>query len=283
MMLLAGALNGDYNPASSIPAILKTSSGSIMHKPLRKLSNQVNQLAEHIRKDLNPRQPQRASQIATLYMFAKGYKSFSAGHLLFREGFWQDAVVIGRTLMELGFQARWLNLDPDPRSALFVRHELRDRFKLLKGLESSGSKNVRIEASDVLTKLSSATTIEKWPNWWAKNSNIDALAKELGLSVMYDLVYRPLCWFVHSAPFGNAYYLREEGGRIIFDSHASAPASKDERYAEMLFSSVPIGLLEVLAAVDTAFELKRQPEFDLIKLTLDAWYKSETLKFGSCR
>jgi hypothetical protein len=51
----------------------------------------------------------------------------------------------------------------------------------------------------------------------------------------------------------------------------------------MLFSSVPIGLLEVLAAVDTAFELKRQPEFDLIKLTLDAWYKSETLKFGSCR
>jgi hypothetical protein len=246
-----------------------------MNKSMRKLSNEVNQLAEGIRKDITSRQPERASQGASLYMFAKGCKSFRASHLLFREGFWQDAAAIGRTVMELGFQARWLNLDPEPRGELFVRHVSRDQFKLLTNLSSSGSKDVQVKASAHIKQIGSAAKIDNWRSWWAKDGTIEKLAKDLDLSPMYDLLYRQLCWFVHSAPFGNAYYLREEAGRIVFDSRPSAPASKDKVFAEMLFLSVPIGLFEVLALVDTVYDLKRQAEFDRIKATLDAWHKSK--------
>jgi hypothetical protein len=84
----------------------------------------------------------------------------------------------------------------------------------------------------------------------------------MGLSPTYDLLYRPLCWFVHSSPFANAYYLREKGEYIIFDCRPARPASKDRAFADMLFSSATIGFLDVLAAVDTVFALGRQSEFD---------------------
>jgi hypothetical protein len=41
----------------------------------------------------------------------------------------------------------------------------------------------------------------------------------------------------------------------------------------MLFSSAPIGLLEVLAAVDTVYELKRQKQIDRIGRTLRSYEK----------
>jgi uncharacterized protein DUF5677 len=239
---------------------------------LEKLCREVRQLAANIQKDLRSRQPERASQGAALYMYAKGYKSFQAAQLLFRSGLWQDAASIGRTLLELGFQARWLNLDPERRGPLFLRHELRDRLKLLRSLKSSGSKEVQTKAGAFLEKLASTTDFDKsWRTWWSEESNIERLAKEMGLSPQYDLLYRPLCWFVHSSPFANAYYLREEEGRVLFDCQPAEPALKDRGFAEMLFSSAPIGLLEVLAAVDTVYELKRQEQFDRIGRTLKSY------------
>lgn len=243
-----------------------------MDAGLRKLCREVTLLAANIEKDLGRRQPERASQGAGPYMFAKGYKSFQAAQLLLRSGLWQDAASIGRTLLELGFQARWLNLDPEHRGALFLRHEFRDRLKLLRSLKSSGSKEVRTKAGGFLEKLACTMDFDKsWRTWWSEESNIERLAKEMGLSPQYDLLYRPLCWFVHSSPFANAYYLREEHGRVLFDSQPARPSSKDRDFAEMLFSSAPIGLLEVLAAVDTVYELKRQKEFDRIGRTLKSY------------
>ena len=187
-----------------------------MDRGLKKLCREVAKLAAEIEKDLRTRQPETASQAAGLYMFAKGYKSFQASRLLFREGFWQDAASIGRTLLELGFQARWLNQNPERAGRLFLRHELRDRLKLLRGLRSSASAEIRIKAVAFLEKLNSASDFDRsWQNWWSKESNVAKLAQEVDLSPTYDLLYRPLCWFVHSSPFANAYYLREKGGNIF--------------------------------------------------------------------
>jgi len=46
---------------------------------------------------------------------------------------------------------------------------------------------------------------------------------------------------------------------------------KDRDFAEMLFSSAPIGLVEVLAMVDTVYDLKRQQQFDRIGRTLKSY------------
>jgi hypothetical protein len=245
-----------------------------MDRGLRRLCSEVAKLAAEIERDLKTRQPETASQAAGLYMFAKGYKSFRASRFLFKEGFWQDAASISRTLLELSFQARWLNKNPERAGRLFLQHEMRDRLKLLRGLKSSASAETKVKAVAFLEKLNSATSFDRsWRNWWSKESNIEKLAKELDLSPMYDLLYRPLCWFVHSSPFANAYYLREEGENIVFDCMPSKPAPKDRGFAEMLFSSAPIGLLDVLAAVDTVFALGRQTEFDRVGIILKNYHE----------
>jgi hypothetical protein len=95
-------------------------------RKMKELNREVARLAVRIERDLKTRQPESASQATGLYMFAKGYKSFQASRLLFQEGFWQDAATIGRTLLELGFQARWLNQNPDSAGRLFLQHEQRD-------------------------------------------------------------------------------------------------------------------------------------------------------------
>ncbi len=253
-----------------------------MDTGLRKLCREVKLLAADIERDLAGRQPERASQGAGLYMFAKGYKSFQSAELLFRSGLWQDAATIGRTLLELGFQARWLNLDPERRGVLFLRHELRDRVRLLRGLKSSGSEEIRPKAGAFLDRFASGSG-KSWRTWWSQESNIERLAKEMGLSPQYDLLYRPLSWFVHSSPFANAYFLREERGRICFDSQPSQPHSKNQDFAEMLFSSAPLGLLEVMAAVDTVYELKRQKQFDRIGRTLKAYEQKQLQRAASRR
>jgi hypothetical protein len=230
-------------------------------RKMKELNREVARLAARIEKDLKTRQPESASQATGLYMFAKGYKSFQASRLLFQKGFWQDAATIGRTLLELGFQARWLNQNPDSAGRLFLRHEQRDRLKLLRGLKASASEEIRRKAVAYLGRFDSNFD-KSWRNWWSKESNVEKLAKEMGLSPTYDLLYRPLCWFVHSSPFANAYYLREKGEYIIFDCRPARPASKDRAFADMLLSSATIGFLDVLAAVDTVFALGRQSEFD---------------------
>lgn len=243
-----------------------------MNSDLEELCHEVAQLAAEIEGDLRTRQPETSSQAAGLYMFAKGYKSFQACRLLFSEGFWQDAASVARTLLELGFQARWLNLKPDSAGQLFVRHELRDGRKFLQALKASGSNEIKIKAAASLERLSSADDLDQsWRSWWSKEGNIEKLTSEMEISPTYDLFYRPLCWFVHSSPFANAYYLREQNGNVDFDCRQGAASPDDGGFAEMLFSAAPVGLLEVLAAADTVFVLGRQHEFDRVGATLKSY------------
>ena len=244
-------------------------------RKMKELNREVARLAARIERDLKTRQPESASQATGLYMFAKGYKSFQASRFLFQEGFWQDAATIGRTLLELGFQARWLNQNPDSAGRLFLQHEQRDRLKLLRGLGASASEEIKLKAVAYLESLRPDANFDKsWRNWWSKESNVEKLAKEMGLSPTYDLLYRPLCWFVHSSPFANAYYLHEKGDYITFDCRPARPVAKDRAFADMLFSSATIGFLDVLAAVDTVFTLGRQSEFDRIGVILRNYHQA---------
>ncbi len=246
-------------------------------KELRRACIQLEQLAARISTDLNRHARDTAPRIATLYIFAKGWKSYQAGKLLFKSGFWQDAATIGRTVLELGFQARWLKLDLPNRAELLIRHELRDRRKLLRSLERSASTDVRdkaavsLEELDTLLQATGAGN-QAWQNWWSEDGNVYKLAKDMGLAPVYDLLYRPLCWFVHSSPFGADYYLREDGDHTAFDCRPGAPAVKDKGFVEMLLSSLPTGLIEVLAVVDTAYDLGRQSEFDQIERAMRAFF-----------
>jgi hypothetical protein len=67
-----------------------------------------------------------------LYWFAKAAKTYDAILLLWREGYWQDAAALSRTILEIAFQAKYLSEDPEQRAALFKDHDTRLRVKMLK-------------------------------------------------------------------------------------------------------------------------------------------------------
>jgi Family of unknown function (DUF5677) len=67
-----------------------------------------------------------------LYWFVKAAKTYDAVLLLWREGYWQDAAALTRTILEVVFQSKYLSEDPEPRAKLFMIHDQRDRLKMLK-------------------------------------------------------------------------------------------------------------------------------------------------------
>ncbi len=235
-----------------------------MTPELRQLCDQVRQLAETIRKALTRHAPDTAAKVVALYMFAKGHKSCQAALLLYREGFRQDAASVARTLLELCFQARWLDKDPETAGKLFLRGAERDRIKLLKNLTVTGDEETRIQADSFLKELRSSTdTDSSWRNWWGSESNIEKLANETGYARVYGLQYRQLCWFVHSSPITIRYYLGLQE-KPLPDCKPSTPPQSHQGLTETFFSAAPGALMDVLAVVDNVFKLNLQSDFDRI-------------------
>jgi uncharacterized protein DUF5677 len=237
----------------------------VMTPELRQLCDQARQLADKMWKDLSGQAPDTAAKVVALYMFAKGYKSYQAALLLYQEGFWQDAASVARTLLELSFQARWLDKDPDTAGKLFLRGAERDRIKLMKNLRLNGDEETRAEADAVLRELFSSNDIDaSWRNWWGSESNIEKLAKEAGYARVYGLQYRQLCWFVHSSPITIRYYLGDEE-KPLPHCKPSAPPQRHQGLAETFFSAAPGALMDVLAVVDNVFKLNLQTDFDRVR------------------
>jgi hypothetical protein len=235
-----------------------------MTRELRQLCDQVRQLAEKLRKELKLHVPATPAKLVALYMFAKGYKSYQAALLLFRDGFWQDAASVARTLLELSFQARWLDKVPETAGKLFLRGAERDRIKLMKNLQLNGDEETRAQADAVLRGLLSSNDIDaSWRNWWSSESNIEKLANEAGSTRVYGLQYRQLSWFVHSSPITIRYYLGGEE-KPLPDCKPSTPPERDQGLAETFLSAAPGGLMDVLAVVDNVFKLNLQKDFDRV-------------------
>src|SRR5229473_2835152 len=242
-----------------------------MTRELRQLCNLIQELAEKIRKDVSRRAPNSAQQVVILFMFAKAYKSFRAALILFREGFWQDAVSLGRTILELMFQAMWLSRDSESAATLFLRGEERERRKLLNNLSRHGAQEIRGKVDLLSRELSKTGDIDlAWHNWWSKGGNIEQLARESGPAVerTYQLKYRPMSWFIHSSPFSIKYFMPPEREEFAIEWSPAKPEKEDEAFAEMLFSAADEGLFNIMAVADTIYALERRPDFERVAAAL---------------
>jgi uncharacterized protein DUF5677 len=242
-----------------------------MTRELRQLCNLIQELAEKISKDVSRRTPNSPQQVVILFMFAKAYKSFRAALMLFRGGFSQDAVSLGRTILELMFQAMWLSRDSESAAILFLRGEERERRKLLDNLSRHGAQEIRGKVDRFSRELSKTGDIDlAWRNWWNKAGNIEQLARELGsaLERTYQLKYRPMSWFIHSSPFSIKYFVPPEREDFAIEWGSAKPGKEDEAFAEMLFSAAHEGLLNIMAVTDTIYALERQADFHLVAAAL---------------
>lgn len=237
---------------------------AVMTRELRHLCEQVRQLVEKMRKHLARQAPDTAPKLVALYMFAKAYRSYQAAMLLYHQGFWQDAASIGRTVLELDFQARWLDKDPQTASKLFLRGVELDHVRVMKNLKLAGDEKTRVQAEALLKELERSNDVNKsWNHWWAKESSVRKLAAQIGCDRLYFLQYHTLSWFVHSVPVTIRYYLTDERTPSP-DCSPSLPNKRDHGFAQTLLSAAPGALMAVLAVVDNIFDLKLQADFDRV-------------------
>jgi hypothetical protein len=104
-----------------------------MTEELGRVCGLVSELCGKVRGDLRNHQTATSlPQGVMLYWFVKAAKTYNALLLLWREGYWQDASALARTILEIVFQAKYLSEDPEQRAKLFMVHDERERLKMLK-------------------------------------------------------------------------------------------------------------------------------------------------------
>src|SRR5258708_4879951 len=79
-----------------------------------------------------------AYKAVMLSLFSKGYKSYQAIVLLWKNGFAEDASALARTLFELMLQASWVSRDPTRRGRLCLVHESVAQYLHYQRLNTSG-------------------------------------------------------------------------------------------------------------------------------------------------
>jgi hypothetical protein len=249
-----------------------------MTPALQQLTSEVEDLAEKIRKDLAPHTPDTAPKVVILFMLAKAHKSFRAAVLLYNQCYWQDAVSLARTILEVMFHALRLEQDLDARAILFLKGAERERRKLLDNLSRHGAKEIHGKVDQLLRDLSRTEDIDlAWRNWWTKSGNIEQLSRKLGrpVELTYQIKYRPMSWFIHSSPFSMKYFTPRVPEEFAPEEILAEPELSDEKFIEMLFSAAHEGLFNILAITDSIYALGRQSDFDPVKATLMRFARSE--------
>jgi hypothetical protein len=213
----------------------------------------VTELCEKVRLDLSNHQTATSlPQGVMLYWFAKAAKTYDAVLLLWREGYWQDAAALSRTILEIAFQAKYLSEDPEPRAALFKDHDRRLRIKMLKTADEYNEPS-DIKIADLITSLNpTAVELEKWKNWWGKGKNTYSLADSVGWEEQYVANYKLLSIFIHSTPPGTTSYLFGTSDTMEIDWKANRPAPQKESTAETLIASActyMMDIIQVLGAI----------------------------------
>jgi Family of unknown function (DUF5677) len=206
----------------------------------------VTNLCEKVRSDLGNHQTNESvSQKVMLYWFAKAAKTYDAVLLLWREGYWQDAAALSRTILEISFQATYLSGDPEPRAALFKSHDEQQRLKMLKTVDKYNDPS-DTEIADLIKSLTpSPAALEPWHNWWDKNKKIYDLASP-GMEQQYVANYHLLSAFIHSTPVGISFYLFGTGDTVNVDWKANRPAPQRESTAETIIATAGAYMMDII-------------------------------------
>jgi hypothetical protein len=232
-----------------------------MTEELSKICELVTDLCGKVRLDLKHPQTERSlPQGVLLYWFAKAGKTYDAILLLCREGYWQDAAALSRTILEIAFQAKYLSEDPEPRVALFKDHDTRLRVKMLKTAdEYNDPSDSRIP--DLITSLSpTAVELEKWRNWWGKGADIYSLTDSIGWKEQYVANYKLLSIFIHSTPPGRTFYIFRTDDTVVVDWQACPPAPQKERTVDTLIAAACAYMTDIIQTVGSIYSFDYQAD-----------------------
>ena len=227
----------------------------LMSPGLTGICNAVSTLAEKVRKDLLARPASKPALWVLVYWFAKAAKSYDAAILLWRNGYWQDAAMLGRTILEIALQAMYFRSEPDRYADEFFAHETLQRNILFKDMaEYTDSNEIRSEIQKFFAEQNlDPAAFKRQRNWWG-NGSIWDLVEEIrkqniyvGAENVYRSQYVSLSMLVHGTPFARRYYVVQRADSTLIDWRPSTATSFVRNdSAEMILTSAPTGLLDVI-------------------------------------
>ena len=226
---------------------------------LSRICSVVSSLAEKVRRDILSRPADRPALWVLTYWFAKAAKSYDAAILLWKNGYWQDAAMLGRTILEIALQAMYFRKEPERFAAEFFTHETGQRNILFKDMaEYTDSDEIRGEIQKFFVEEDlDPAAFKRQQNWWGNRSIWD-LVKEIqtqdiyiGVENIYRSQYASLSMLVHGTPFARRYYVRQQGNSGLVDWRAAAPPPELYEFAATILTSAPTGLLDVIDVLAT--------------------------------
>jgi uncharacterized protein DUF5677 len=235
---------------------------ALMTPALSRICSIVSSLAEKVRRDLLSHPADRPVRWVLTYWFAKAAKSYDAAIVLWKNGYWQDAAMLGRTILEIALQAMYFRKEPEKFAAKFFAHETAERNNLFKDMaEYTNSDEIRGEIQKFFAEQNlDPAAFKRQQNWWGSRSIWD-LVKEIqaqdiyvDAKNIYRSQYAPLSMLVHGTPFVRRYYVRQQGNSG-FDWRAGAPPPELFEFAATILTSAPTGLLDVIDVLATIWGL----------------------------
>ncbi len=211
----------------------------------------------------------------TFFFFCKTYKTYQAIRELCREGFAEDALVLGRTIFEIYLQAEWMSQSPQDRAKDFMTYESIKRYDSYLKLKEYDPEFAALldEHPDALAELRDAHDLHAHQfskndrrgrrrivdNWW-KQSIFWLASKKPELEKDYVQTYSLQSGIVHSSPTCVNEYLRwSKGAGWQMNCH---PDQSKESHFNLVALDATRWLLGILSILNGAWDLKMQTDLD---------------------
>jgi hypothetical protein len=216
----------------------------------------VHHLANKARRDITTNNASPTRMVVTFW-FAKAAKSFDAACLLWERGYWQDAVTVARTILELDYQAQYFKKDPASFAQQFFAHaenQLHDLYRKFYGYAEDA---VKSEIGEYFERLGvKIEQVRKWKNWWGETSTLSDLVGHLDARQTDVSQYQTLSFIVHGSPAAFRFYIYEhDDTRMLVDSTGQAPNPRVQGLAEMMFVNSALYLLHLITALAEVWPL----------------------------
>jgi hypothetical protein len=240
---------------------------------LKSLCEIASALADKIRGDLRGERFDSPQKWVVTYWFASAAKSFDAAILLWNAGYWQNAAMTGRSILEVALQAMFFLKDPTLYAQHFFVQAEKQKLDLFGRFSEFAEPAMKREIEDHFRQLGAdKTKIKKWKNWWGQGDSIWELVSEIKAQNTYRSQYGPLSFLVHTTPAALLWYIQFEDGRPAkIDWKGGPPSTKAYPMAETMLTSAPTGLLDVMAVLVQIFGFEHDADFKAARSALEAY------------
>jgi hypothetical protein len=240
---------------------------------LKRLCAIASALAEKIRRDLRGARIDNPPKWVITYWFASSAKSFDAAMLLWNCGYWQNAAMIGRSILEVALQAMYFAKDPSLYADRFFAHAEAQKLDLFGRFTEFAEPAMRQEIEEHFAQIGlDKTKIKKWKNWWGQSHSIWHLVTEISAQNTYNSQYAPLSFLVHGSPAAFIWYIQAEDGQSTkIDWKAREPLADTYSVAELMLSGAPAGFLDVMTVLVQIFGFDHRIDFEAARSALQAY------------